>query len=82
MCMNYIVSITSQGQFTIPAPIRRALGLDKRKRAVVSVKDGKMEVSSVKDFLELGGSLRTTRKASMKQIRNAFEEELAKRSAR
>ena len=82
MYMNYIVSITSQGQLTVPAQVRRELGLDKKKRAIVSVKKGKMEVSSVKDFLALGGSLKTTRKASIKEIREAFEKDLATRSAK
>lgn len=55
--MTYTVSITSQGQISIPAKIRRELGFSKKKKAIVSVQDGKMIVEPVKDFLELGGSL-------------------------
>jgi AbrB family looped-hinge helix DNA binding protein len=78
--MNYTVSITSQGQFTIPAPIRKKLGLNKKSQAVVSVVNNKMHISPVKDFLELGGSLKTKKRATMKEIHEAFENDLGKRS--
>ncbi len=55
--MIYTVSITSQGQISIPAKIRRQLGLSTKKKALISVEDGKMVVEPVKDFLEFGGSL-------------------------
>ncbi|OGM32937.1 hypothetical protein A2803_05075 [Candidatus Woesebacteria bacterium RIFCSPHIGHO2_01_FULL_44_21] len=80
--MNYTVSITSQGQFTIPAPIRHRLGLSKKSRAVVSVKGDKMHVSPVVDFLELGGSLSTRKKASIAAVHDAFEEHLGGRSVK
>lgn len=60
--MTYTVSITSQGQISIPAKIRQELGLSKRKKALVSIENGKMVVELVKDFLELGGSLKTDKK--------------------
>lgn len=55
--MTYTVSITSQGQFSIPAPLRRKLGLEKKRKAIVSERDGELIVRPVKDFLELAGSL-------------------------
>ncbi|OGM26377.1 hypothetical protein A3D00_04435 [Candidatus Woesebacteria bacterium RIFCSPHIGHO2_02_FULL_38_9] len=75
--MVYTVSITSQGQMSIPADIRRTLGLSVFKKALVSIQDGKMVVEPVKDFLSLGGSLKTEKKASSKQIREAFQKYLA-----
>lgn len=60
--MTYTVSITSQGQISIPAAIRRQLGLDKKKQAIVTVEAGKMVVKPIKDFLELAGSLKTNKK--------------------
>jgi AbrB family looped-hinge helix DNA binding protein len=58
----YNVSITSQGQMSVPAKIRRELGLDKETKALVSVENGKMVVEPVKDLLELRGSLKTNKK--------------------
>ncbi len=60
--MIYTVTITSQGQISIPIAIRRQLGLDTSKRALVSVTDKKITIEPVKDFLELGGSLKTNKK--------------------
>ena len=57
--MTYTVSITSQGQISIPAALRRKLGLDKSKKALVSEKDGRILIEPVKDFLEMKGSLKT-----------------------
>lgn len=75
--MVYTVSITSQGQVSIPAKLRRQLGLDKSRQALVSVEKGKIIIEPVKDFLELGGSLKTDIKATPRQIRRAFEKYLA-----
>lgn len=78
--MTYTVSITSQGQISIPAPFRRKLGLDKSKKAVVTEKDGKLLIEPVRDLLDLKGSLKTSIRASSKQIREAFEEYIARKS--
>lgn len=53
--MEGIVSITSQGQLTIPARIRRSLGLDKGGKAVVKIEDGKATVEPLKDFMDMAG---------------------------
>lgn len=50
--MVYTVSITSQGQISIPAKILRELGLSKTKKTIVSVENGKMMIEPVKDLLE------------------------------
>lgn len=75
--MTYTVSITSQGQISIPAKIRRQLGLNKTMRAVVSSQGGKVIIEPVKDILELAGSFKTKIKASPKQVRTGFEKYLA-----
>lgn len=58
----YTVSITSQGQISIPAPIRKILGLENYKKALVSVEEGKMIVKPIKDFFELSGKFKTNKK--------------------
>ena len=75
--MSYIVSITSQGQISIPAKIRKELGLSRKKKALVSVSNNKMIVEPIADFLEQGGTLKTKKKASSKRVRQAFEKYLA-----
>lgn len=80
--MTYVVSITSQGQISIPAPIRRKLGLDKSKKAVVTENEGNILIEPVKDFLELRGSLKTNIKATSRQIREAFGQFIAKEAVK
>jgi len=60
--MFYTVSITSQGQISIPAKIRKNLGLRKNTKAFVTEENGKVIVEPVKDFLELRGSIKTNKK--------------------
>ncbi|MEK7534720.1 MAG: AbrB/MazE/SpoVT family DNA-binding domain-containing protein [Patescibacteria group bacterium] len=75
--MIYTVSITSQGQISIPAQLRRKIGLARYRKALVSENNGKLIVEPVKDLLELRGSLKTNIKATPRQIREAFENYLA-----
>ncbi len=53
--MQKTVSITSQGQITIPAAMRRALNLEKHNKASVHLEENKIIVEPVTDILELGG---------------------------
>jgi len=73
----YTVSITSQGQISIPIPLRRGLGLERSRKAIVSTQGDKILIEPVKDFLELGGSLKTNIKISPRKAREAFEQYLA-----
>ena len=40
--MTYTVSITSQGQISIPAKLRKRLNLNKNKKALVSEENGQI----------------------------------------
>lgn len=80
--MTYTVSVTSQGQVSIPAKIRRELGLDKPTKALVSMEEGRVVIEPVKDLLELRGSLTTKMKATPSEIREAFETYLAEKVAK
>ena len=56
--MNYLVSITSQGQISIPAKIRRKLGLYEFDKAYVKEEGGRVIVEPVADLLKLKGILK------------------------
>lgn len=70
--MTYTVSITSQGQISIPAKIRKLLGFSKKKKAIISIHNGKMVIEPVKDLLELGGSLKSNKKPLLTQELHDF----------
>lgn len=77
--MSYSVSITSQGQISIPAKIRRQLGLSKTSKAIVSLGNGKVIIEPVKDFLTMRGSLKTDKKPlSNKELHDLFAASVAK----
>lgn len=81
--MTYTVTITSQGQISIPAMIRRELGLDKLKKALVSVEDKKIMIEPVKDFLEMLGSVKTDKKPlSNEELHELFAQSLADKYAK
>lgn len=80
--MVYSVSITSQGQISIPAKIRRTLGLKKRGRALVSEEDGKIIVKPVVDFFDLKGSIKTNKPPlTNDQIHEIFGEAMSEEYA-
>ena len=62
MYMQQIVSITSQGQITIPASMRRAININRYNKASVTTENNKIIVEPVTDLLSLGGKLKNRAK--------------------
>lgn len=56
--MQRIVSITSQGQITLPASIRRLFNLDKYKKALVKAESSRIIVEPIEDITTLAGVLK------------------------
>ncbi len=71
--MQQIVSITSQGQITIPAVFRRLLGLDQYRKALVRAENKRIVVEPIPDLMSLAGSLQN--KAMKKNIDNIMKME-------
>lgn len=78
---TYYVTITSQGQMTIPVDIRRTLGLQKAGKAIVRADEEKMVVEPVPDILALRGVFQSKKRIPLRTIRKAFEEALARGEA-
>lgn len=76
--MTYTVSITSQGQMTIPADIRLALGLQKASKAIVSVDAGKMIVEPEPDIMDLYGVFKSKKRLSWKKTRALLDDAWAR----
>jgi len=78
--MTHIVSITSQGQISIPSRLRRLYGLNKFKKVLIySAGENRLIIEPVKDLLLLKGALKSARKISTKKVRAEFEKYLATR---
>jgi len=79
--MTYTVSITSQGQLTIPMKIRKKLGIVEGTQAVVEEKHGELVVKPKKDFWSLGGSMQGDIKLTDEELEQAsrqFEKDWAR----
>lgn len=61
MINNTLVSVTSQGQITIPAKMRRKLNLQGSK-ALVTMQNNKITLEKPQDLLSLIGTLKTKAK--------------------
>ncbi|MBI4050767.1 MAG: AbrB/MazE/SpoVT family DNA-binding domain-containing protein [Candidatus Doudnabacteria bacterium] len=66
-----IVSITRQGQVTIPQNIRRAFGIKTGVKAVIWRTGDKIVVEPKQNFWSLAGSLKTKIKLSDRQLKKA-----------
>lgn len=74
----YPASITSQWQMSIPAPLRSIFGPRGSRKVVVYKENGVLVVKPVKDLLEFSGAFKTKKKATSRQIREAFGDYLAR----
>lgn len=79
--MQKIMSITSQGQITIPLEIRQALNISKATKALVQLDGEKIVITPRLGFEQLAGSLASNIKLSDDQLRKArksFEKDWAR----
>lgn len=73
MYMNYIATITSQGQMSIPMAIRKKMGWERNKKIGVELRDDKVVLSSIPDVLDLHGVFKTKKRISWKKTRHALD---------
>lgn len=75
--MEPSTSVTSQGQVTIPANIRRYLGIKPADKVqFIKVKD-KVYIKPAKDFLELKGTLKGKAKYTDEQLDKLILDQVA-----
>lgn len=61
--MNYLATITSKRQFTIPAAIFKELNFQEGEKVIVSEEDGSMKITSALALLDkLGGCVKVPKK--------------------
>ena len=81
--MAQAVSITSQGQLTIPKAIRDAFGIHDMVKAFIKKEGNKIVVEPKTDFWSLSGSLESKISLTdkdLKKARQAFSNKWAKNS--
>ncbi len=61
--MNYLATITSKRQLTIPAELFRKLDLKENQKVVISEEDGSIKITSAMALLDkLAGSVKVPKK--------------------
>lgn len=78
--MEYLRLLTGRGQVTIPAEIRKALGLRPHDRVVFRVEDGKVQMQRAGSVQDSYGVARIKGFKSMKQLRRDTERWVADRA--
>ncbi len=71
--MQKVVSITSQGQVTIPSEVRQLFGITTATKAVLSVNKNQIIIKPKDDFWSLQGSLKSDVKLTDDQLKAARE---------
>ncbi len=79
--MSQVVTVTSQGQVYIPAKLRRNLPWGKTRQARIEAVGERIIIEPIKDVRELRGILRTSKRVSGHQVRQQFEQALARGEA-
>lgn len=69
--MNHIVSITRQGQLTIPRTLRQAFGIHGATKALVKKVGSAIVVRPTADFWSLSGSLKSRKRLNSQQLKAA-----------
>ena len=72
--MQFTTVVTQKGQATIPAPIRKRLGIKANTKIVFELKNGKEGTfKPVMDFFTLKGSIKSTLPFDLKAMEKAVE---------
>lgn len=76
--MNYFATITSQGQMSIPMPIRKKMGWERNKTIRVTLVGDVVQLSSVPDISELRGMFKSKKRLTIEQEQKIIAQGWAK----
>lgn len=72
--MQFTTSVTQKGQATIPAPIRKKLGIKPNDKIVFELKDNEASIKPVLDFFALKGSIKSSKSFDIRAMDKAVED--------
>lgn len=77
--MQFSTTVTQKGQATIPAPIRKKLGIKPNSKVVFELNEkNEAVIKPIPDFLTLRGSLKTDKPFDIEDMDKAVEEAVVK----
>ena len=71
--MMYSTTVTQKGQITLPAKVRKFLGVTYRDSVVVRVEKGRVLVEPARDILDMAGSVRPVKGVDAVAVREEME---------
>ncbi len=74
--MQFTTTVTQKGQATIPAPIRKSLGINPKTKIVFELEGNKASFKPVTDFFTLKGSIKTKKAFNLEAMEKAIEDEI------
>lgn len=80
--MQFSSSVTQKGQATIPAPIRKKLGLKPNDKVIFELKDNEVFVKSTTDFFSLKGSVKSKKPFNIEAMDRAVEDAIVNKYAK
>lgn len=76
--MTYTVSITSQGQVTIPKPIRDRMDLRDPKKVLVEERGSEIVIRKAPDFFNQFQSIKPKKKVSWEKVNETVQQAIGK----
>lgn len=73
--MQFTTSVTQKGQATIPAPIRKKLGIKPNTKIVFELKnDNEVSIKPVADFFAMKGSIKSDKPFDIEAMEKAIKD--------
>lgn len=76
--MQYTSNVTQKGQATIPAPIRKKLGIKPNGKVAFTIRKNDVVIKPVVDFFTLRGSIKSKKKFDIEAMDKAVIQSVAK----
>lgn len=78
--MQFTTSVTQKGQATIPAHIRKVLGIRPNTKVIFELKNGnEASIKPVADFFAMKGSIKSNKPFDIKAMEKAVEDAILNR---
>lgn len=72
--MNYFVNITSQGQISIPAKLRKKYNMDKAGQVLVRERGDTIVLTPIPDIMDLYGVFQHAKRLPWKEVRKKIDD--------
>lgn len=80
--MQFTTTVTQKGQATIPAPIRKILGIKSNSKIIIELKGNEASIKPVADFFEMKGSVKSDKPFDIEAMERAVQDAIINKYAK